>query len=321
MRKTVSRWAATALVLGLAGPALAADWKPESEAPIKLAINEWTGQNLTTYIGGQILAKMGYNVEYVVAGYYPQMVALESGDVTASLEIWTTNIGDAYDKALATGKVVDIGSLGVKPVETWYYAGYMEEQCPGLPDWTALKECGELFATAETMPDGRFVDYPADWGPNNDLRIKALGLPFVAIPSGSEGSLVAEIKNAFDKKLPLLAMWYKPHWVYGVYDLRELKLPPYEEGCFDKPEIGLNPDAAYDCDFKRGDVRKVAWVDMAKTWPAATKVLSALALNNDEQIDMVTKVDQGGKRMQDVAAEWVAANETTWSGWVNAAKQ
>ncbi len=33
---------------------------PESEDPIKLAINEWTGQHITTHIAGKILRKMGY---------------------------------------------------------------------------------------------------------------------------------------------------------------------------------------------------------------------------------------------------------------------
>ncbi len=59
---------------GIAPPAGAAG-VPESDEPIKLAINEWTGQHITTRIAGELLKKMGYNVEYVTAGYYPQLVA------------------------------------------------------------------------------------------------------------------------------------------------------------------------------------------------------------------------------------------------------
>jgi len=291
-------------------------WKPESSDPIKLTINEWTGQVTTTHIAGKILTDMGYNVQYVTAGYFPQMTALQDGSVTAALEIWTTNIGDAYDKAIASKQVVDIGALGLKPVETWFYAGYMEEKCPGLPDWTALKKCASAFATPDTAPEGRLVDYPADWGTTNKDRLKALGLPFVSMPAGSEGAIVAEIKNAFAKKLPLLVMWYKPHWVYGKYDLRQVELPPYQPGCFDKPEVGINPKATYDCDFVRGDVRKVAWVDMAKKWPAAVKLLSALTIHNDEQIDMITKIDDGGASIDQVTDEWVKAHDAEVKGWI-----
>ncbi|MBY0558908.1 ABC transporter substrate-binding protein [Hyphomicrobium sp.] len=316
IRKFTRALAIVTAASGFAAAASAGDWKPESADPIKLTINEWTGQTITTHIAGKILKNMGYNVEYVVAGYFPQMTALQDGSVTAALEIWTTNIGDAYDKAIATKNVVDVGGLGIKPVETWFYPAYMEETCPGLPDWKALKNCSAVFATPDTAPDGRFLDYPADWGTTNKDRIKALDLPFVAIPAGSEGAIVAEIKSAFAKKTPLLVMWYKPHWVYGKYDLRQVELPPYQDGCFDKPEIGLNPNATYDCDFVRGDVRKVAWVGMAEKWPAAVKLISSLHITNDEQIEMITKIDEGGASLDAVTTDWLAANEKTWKGWV-----
>jgi glycine betaine/proline transport system substrate-binding protein len=291
-------------------------WKPESSDPIKLTINEWTGQTITTHIAGQILKGMGYNVDYVVAGYFPQMTALQDGSVTVALEIWTTNIGDAYDKAIETKNVVDIGGLGLKPVETWFYPAYMEEKCTGLPDWKALKKCASIFSTADTAPDGRLLDYPADWGTTNKDRLKALDLPFVSIPAGSEGALVAEIKSAFAKKSPLLVMYFKPHWLFGKYDLREVALPPYEAGCFDKPEVGINPKATYDCDFVRGDVRKVAWVGMEKKWPAAAKVLASLRLTNEEQIPMIAKIDDDGASLDSVAADWLKANESKWKSWV-----
>lgn len=322
MIRKFTRTLVTIAACGLFAATASADgWKPESADPIKLTINEWTGQTITTHIAGQILKKMGYNVDYVVAGYFPQMTALEDGSVTAALEIWTTNIGDAYDKAIASKKVVDIGPLGLSPVETWFYPGYVEEKCPGLPDWKALKDCASVFATADTAPNGRLLDYPADWGTTNQDRLKALDLPFSSIPAGSEGALVAEIKSAFDKKAPLLVMYFKPHWLFGKYDLRQVELPPYEDGCFDKPEVGINPKATYDCDFVRGDVRKVAWVGMSDKWPAAFKVLSALKITNDEQIPLIAKVDDEGASLDTVADEWLAAHEDLWKGWVADAKK
>jgi len=131
----VSATAAFALVMagGALAPAQAAGI-PESTDPIKLAINEWTGQHITTYVAGEVLKRMGYNVEYTTAGYLPQFEAIQDGTVTASLEIWSNNVGEAYDKAAATGKVVKLGDLGVVAGEAWYYPKYVEEKCPGLPD-------------------------------------------------------------------------------------------------------------------------------------------------------------------------------------------
>ncbi len=200
--------------LGLGAPANAGS-VPESNDPIKLAINEWTGQHISTRVAGEILKRMGYTVEFVTAGYYTQMTALEDDTITATLEIWSSNIGENYDKALATGKVIEIGDLGLEPREAWMYPKYVEAQCPGLPDWEALKNCADVFSTPETYPKGRFLDYPLDWGTTNVDRIDALGLDFVSIPSGGEGSLVAEIKSAVSRQAPLLLQFWAPHWLHA----------------------------------------------------------------------------------------------------------
>ena len=83
-----------------------------------------------------------------------------------SPEIWLNNVGEVYPKVLAEGKIEDLGTLGLETKEGWIYPKFMEEVCPGLPDWKALvtPECISALATPDTMPNGRFLDYPADWG-------------------------------------------------------------------------------------------------------------------------------------------------------------
>ena len=53
-----------------------------TDKAIKLAINEWTGQHLSTRVAGAILERAGYTVEYVTAGYGPQFIALGEGDLS-----------------------------------------------------------------------------------------------------------------------------------------------------------------------------------------------------------------------------------------------
>lgn len=83
------------MALALAGTAKAADLGA-TDTPIKLAINEWTGQHISTHIAGEILRKMGYDIEYVTAGNYPQFAALGEGELSATLEVWTNNSGEIY---------------------------------------------------------------------------------------------------------------------------------------------------------------------------------------------------------------------------------
>ena len=69
--------------IGLGASAQAADIGNKDKT-IKLAMLEWTGQHVSTHIAGQILQKMGYKVEYVTAGNYPEFSGLADG----SLGLW-----------------------------------------------------------------------------------------------------------------------------------------------------------------------------------------------------------------------------------------
>ena len=62
--------------IGFGSGVPAADLGAKDET-IKLAINEWTGQHITTHVAGEILKRMGYKVEFVTAGYYPQMQSFQ----------------------------------------------------------------------------------------------------------------------------------------------------------------------------------------------------------------------------------------------------
>jgi len=309
--------AATCLLTGSVA-ASAAEMGAVDE-PIKLAINEWTGQHITTKIAGEVLSRMGYTVEYVTAGYYPQMTALQDNTITASLEIWSSNIGELMTDAINSGNVVAIGDLGLEIGETWHFNNAAKEACPGLPDWKALKDCGKKLAVAETYPDGRLLDYPVEWGTTNVDRIKALDLPLKSVPGGSEGALVVEIKAAEEKNEPLLVMFWSPHWVTENIELHRVELPPYFDGCYEDASAGINPDMTYDCNWQGGHVDKVAWVGMKDKWPAAHAFLSSFQLTKPQQVPMLGAIDNRGEDLDTVVKAWVDANESIWRPWVDAA--
>lgn len=53
---------------------------PESDDAIIIAINEWTGQHISAHVVGNILGRMGYNVEYVTAAVLPMATAIAHGN-------------------------------------------------------------------------------------------------------------------------------------------------------------------------------------------------------------------------------------------------
>lgn len=311
--------AATLTALGVASGA-SAEEMGAIDQPIKIAINEWTGQNLTAHIAGQLLMKLGYDVEYITAGAVPQHSAISQGDLHLSPEIWTNNVGDIYPRAVASGDIVIVGPLGLEPRESWVYPPYMAEVCPGLPDYQALYDCAQAFATAETFPEGRLITYPADWGTRSKELVEAIDLPFAPIAGGSEGAMMAELKSAVAAEAPILMMMWSPHWIHAEIDLEWVEWPEYEQGCDTDPSLGISPDAVNDCGFENARVEKVVSRDFQETWPAAYELVEALELTNEIQNDLILEVDTKSRSVEEVAAEWIDQNPTVWSGWIDEAK-
>ncbi|MDJ0639764.1 MAG: ABC transporter substrate-binding protein [Paracoccaceae bacterium] len=313
------KYITSSLVAVLAASAAHAAELGATDEPIKLAINEWTGQHVTTHVAGEMLKAAGYQVEYVTAGMMNQFQALADGDITATLEIWSSNVSDEYAKKIDEGTVVEIGDLGLDAKEGLAYPAHVAELCPGLPAWEALKDCAGVFATAETLPMGRLVDYPADWGTPGADRMTGFGLPFKAVPAGSEGALIAELRASTEKKSPLFIVFWQPHWAMSAYDVQFVDVPVGSEECFTDASWGPNPDATNDCGFSPSRIFKASWSGMEEKWPAAYEILSNYTLAVEDQQPMMGAVDVDGGAVEQVVADWMAANEAKWKPVVDAA--
>lgn len=309
---------ATGIVLGFAGAAGAADLGATDE-PIKLAINEWTGQHVSTHVAGSMLEAAGYQVEYVTAGMMNQFQALADGDIHATMEIWSSNVSDEYAKKVDEGTVVELGDLGLDAKEGLAYPAHVADICPGLPNWEALKDCAQNFATAETIPMGRLVDYPADWGTPGADRMAGFDLPFKAVPAGSEGALIAELRASTEKKSPLFIVFWQPHWAMSAYDVQFVDVPVGTDECFNDASWGPNPNAVNDCGFSPSRIFKAGWSGLADKWPAAAEILSNYQLSVEDQQPMMGAIDVDGGSVEEVVADWMAANEATWKPVVDAA--
>lgn len=290
------------------------------DSPIKLAINEWSGQHITTYIAGQLLEKLGYSVEYQNAGYLSQFQALGDGDIHATLEGWTNQLGDIYPVKVEEGAIVDIGSLGLDAGEGWVYLKFMEDMCPGLPSLEAMNDCADKLMTPETLPMGRFISYPADWGNRSEQKIAAFNLNYKAVPGGTEGAMIAELKAADASQKPIFMMFWQPHYVFSqIGEVGWIDMPPFEAVCDSDPAWGSNPDEVSDCGFEKPDTLKIAWSGFQERWPAAWELLAAFQLDNASQEAMMYQIDVEEKDVVDVTSQWIEENEGTWSPWISSA--
>ncbi|MCC7276539.1 MAG: ABC transporter substrate-binding protein [Alphaproteobacteria bacterium] len=287
----------------------------ESREPIRIAVHDWTGQQITARLAGGILERMGYTVRYVVTDYLKGLEAVIAGRVTLETEQWDTTAHEAIARAEATGKVERLGALGPRAVEDWWYPLYMKERCPGLPDWRALLQCGEAFATPDTAPKGRYLGLPGVWGGNDQERIEALGLPFVMVDALNEEAMFADLRDAYARKAPLMVWVYSPHWIGARFAGEWVQFPKYEPACYTDPKWGINPDKAYDCGKPSGQIWKFAATDMAKKWPAAHRMMKQFRIAASELEGLVAEVDLERQPVPAVAARWIAEHEAQWKPW------
>lgn len=302
MRMLAKPLLGVALAFAVAGGAAAE--VPESERPIRIPLHNWTGAQISGALGGQILERMGYNVEYVALAVLAAPAAVADGEVTYTPEIWDNNMGDQWPKLLEAGQAVDMGDVGIDGREGWLYPKHMEEMCPGLPDWDAFLGCAETFSTAETFPNGRFLDYPSEWQSRAGDLIRKEGLPFDVVPAGSEGSLVAELNSAVERQAPLVMMFWAPHWV----------LFQHEYGWVDIPD-----DLVTEYSLQKPRIFKIGWPGIDDEWPVAARFLRNFKIDNKTQELLMGQIDNEGRDLLEVTAEWLDDNPDVWQPMVDAA--
>ena len=158
----------------------------------------YSGDNIIMQIYGELISKLGYNIEYTPADYIGQFAGMKSGDLHIGSPGWDTTAKDVMADAWGSGNVLNMGNIGISVFEDWWYPIYVKDKCPGLPNWEALLDpvCAESLGTIETSPKGRFLEGPIEWGGTGNLRIEALGLPFEVINAGSDAALGADISSS-----------------------------------------------------------------------------------------------------------------------------
>lgn len=297
--------AAAVLATAFGGAAIGA----ESPDPIKLVQNDWTGQLISTRLMGEALKRNGYKVEYMQADAMAQFQGLETGDLHVQMEVWHTTQKDVLDASLKTGNVLDLGESGMSAREEWWYPEYMKEKCPGLPNWEALKspDCVKAFATPDTEPKGRYLGGPVTWGGYDDERVKALGLDFEVVHAGTDTALFAELESAYKRKAPIILWVYAPHWAPAVYKGEWVEFPPYTPACYQEKR--------YDCGKPKGPISKAAWTGVKTKWPKAHDAIRKFKINTEEMNALILKVDRDKTSVEEVADQWLKANEARWKAW------
>ena len=138
--------------------------------------------------------------------------------------------GVAFMEQVDKGCVIDAATHDAKTREDWWYPSYVEDVCPGLPDWEALNACAEMFATPDSGGKGRFLGGPVDWLKGDQERVEGLEMDFIVENAGTAGALWAALDAASANQDPVVIFNWTPNFTDAEgFDF--IKFPAYTDGC------------------------------------------------------------------------------------------
>ncbi|MFT4715623.1 MAG: glycine betaine/proline transport system substrate-binding protein [Paracoccaceae bacterium] len=305
--KTKATAAAFSLALAtISSQAMAQD----SAEPIVIPTHNWSSQVVMAYVIGGIFEGMGNNVEYVPADSQAVYEAIRNGDVTISHEVWQSSFGASFYNAMAKGGVIDAGTHSAATLEEMGVPQYVIDNnlCPGLPNWEALKNCKDVFTTADSEGKGRWLEGPQSW--HGDLmpeRVAALGLgdDYVVKFAGGADAIWAELASAEKEGRGIITFNWTPNFTDAA-GFVFIEFPEYTDGC----RTADGGDGS--CGSPKGWLKKAANYKFPKTHPAAYTAYSKISFSTRDIGQMAALVDIDKLSHQEAATQWLADHKDVW---------
>ncbi len=287
----------------------------DSKKPIIIPTHNWSSQVVSAYVLGGIFESMGNTVKYVPADTQAVYESIRLGDVTISHEVWEGTFGHSFSVALEKGGILDWGDHEARTLEDLGYPNWVVEKglCPGLPDWTALKnpDCAKNFVTPDSGGKGQILEGPQNW--HGDLmpqRFEALELSdlWTVKFAGTAEALWAELVAAEKEGRGTIIFNWTPNFT-DADGFTFIEWPPYTPGC--RPADGGDGK----CGSPDGYLKKAVNAEFPKTHPKAAAMFKQVSFTTAQIGAMAKLVDIGKMTHQDAAKKWLADNKNVWEPW------
>jgi glycine betaine/proline transport system substrate-binding protein len=127
--------------------------------------------------------------------------------------------------------------------------------------------------------------------------------------SGSEAATIQAFQKAEKNKEFLIGYFYEPQWLFADVPLEKVKLPPYEEGCQDKP-------AKVACDYPETPLKKIASTSWIEEGGPAVDLVKNFKWTNDDQNEVAKYIAKDGMSSEEAAAKWIGDNQDKVDAWI-----
>ncbi|MBM7870346.1 glycine betaine/proline transport system substrate-binding protein [Clostridium pascui] len=257
----------------------------DSSKKVKLAYVNWAEGVAMTNLAKVVLEeKMGYTVEMTEADPGVIFTSLAEGDTDAFLDGWLPvthkNYMDKYkDKLLDLGTSFKGAKIGLV-----------------VPKYVDVNSVEELKANKDKF-NGKIIGIDAGAGIMETTKkaVSEYGLD-MELMEGSEPAMLTMLKDAIDKKKPIVITGWAPHWKFSKWDLKFLE---------DSKKVYGEAE----------DIHKLARLEFDKDMPEAAEFLKNFTMDEKQLGDLMAAIADGQKPLE-AAKEWMNKNEDIVNSWV-----
>ncbi|WP_421775300.1 glycine betaine ABC transporter substrate-binding protein [Gracilimonas sp.] len=230
--------------------------------------------------------KMGYEVEITSAGVGPAYTAVANGDADAFMETWLPTLHADYVDQFQED-IIDLGTV---------YKGTQSGLV--VPTYVEVDKISELNSVADKF-DGEITGIDAGAGimKTTSEVIEDYNLDYELVQS-SGPAMTSALKKAYENEEPIVVTGWKPHWMFGSFDLKFLK----------QDEDMMK--------WKTGSIHIMGRKDLREDTPELATFLSNMHLTDAELSDLMVQINKSDKPEQEVAKEWLANNEDVVADWI-----
>lgn len=315
----MSKFIKTVLAVTVLALSLGATSTLQAAKRLTVADLDWTGAVVTCRTLQYVLEnEMGYKVKTVTMPGGPgAWEAVRSGDIDYYCETWPSYnpIKSQYLKEYGgDGSLVKVADTGIIGFSGYFVPRYVIEgdasrgipaSAPKLKSYKDMNQYKHMFKSLESGDRGNLIGCPvAAWLCEDQKRMDTLGVDFYAQALGSETAHWAEMQAKYKRGEPFIAYAWSPHWIHAALDLVEIELPAHSDEKW--PATTWPQDVTF----------KFTNPNFLKENPEVVMLLEKHRLTNKQQAGMIYEIDVKKRDMDEVVAEWMEANESTWRKWL-----
>ncbi|WP_097026766.1 glycine betaine ABC transporter substrate-binding protein [Clostridium peptidivorans] len=257
----------------------------DASKKVKLGYVNWAEGIAMTNLAKVVLEeKMGYKVEMTEADPGVIFTSLAEGDTDAFLDGWLPVTHKSYmDKY--KDKLLDLG-ISFKGAKIGLV----------VPKDTDINSIEELKANKDKF-NGKIIGIDAGAGIMETTKkaVSEYGLD-MELMEGSEPAMLTMLKDAIDKKKPIVITGWSPHWKFAKWDLKFLEDPKNVYG-------------------KAEDIHKLARLGLDKDMPEVAEFLKNFKMDEKQLGDLMAAIADG-KKPSEAAKEWMNNNQDVVNSWI-----